>query len=127
MARQLAAWHGARGRQQGSLRPAPDSIPTVDTLLSDRRLASRRMVVPARDAQNQPHVPPIGPVAAHTRSFTMTNTARIFTCTAATATLLVLSACGTQPSQPVYQGGATQGSYPANTSSNTSVAPSCPK
>lgn len=52
----------------------------------------------------------------------MTNTIRIFTSTAAAAALLVLSACGTQPSQPVYQGGATQGSYPANTSSNTSVA-----
>lgn len=52
----------------------------------------------------------------------MTNTTRTFTCTIAAAALLALSACGTQPNQPVYQSGTTQGSYPANTSGNTTDA-----
>jgi len=52
----------------------------------------------------------------------MTNTTRTITCTVAAAALLALSACGTQPNQPVYQGGTSQSSYPASTGSQTNIA-----
>jgi outer membrane lipoprotein SlyB len=41
---------------------------------------------------------------------------------AATAALLSLAACGTQPGQPANQGGATQSSYPSSTNNNASYA-----
>ena len=41
---------------------------------------------------------------------------------AVTAALLTLAACGTQPNQPVYQGGATSGGYPVNTGGNAANA-----
>ncbi len=44
----------------------------------------------------------------------MTNKTRTFSLAAITAALLTLTACGTQPNQPAYQGGATSSSYPAN-------------
>jgi outer membrane lipoprotein SlyB len=41
---------------------------------------------------------------------------------AATAAVLSLAACGTQPGQPMAQGGATQSSYPAGTTNNANYA-----
>lgn len=50
----------------------------------------------------------------------MTDKNRTFAFAIVTAGLLMLTACGsqpTQPPQPTYQGGSTQSSYPANNSS----------
>jgi len=46
----------------------------------------------------------------------MTDKTRTFTFAIVTAGLLTLTACGSQPNQPTYQGGSTQGSYPTNNS-----------
>jgi len=41
---------------------------------------------------------------------------------AATAAVLSLAACGTQPGQPMAQGGTTQGSYPTSSTNNANYA-----
>lgn len=57
-----------------------------------------------------------------TRRSTMTDKTRTFTFAVVTAALLTLSACGSQPKQPTYQGGSTQSSYPTNTNSNAAYS-----
>ncbi len=47
---------------------------------------------------------------------------RTFTIAAIAAALLTLSACGTQPNQPTYRGGAVQGNYPTNTGNSGATA-----
>ena len=48
----------------------------------------------------------------------MTNKPRALSIAAITAALLTLAACGTQPNQPTYQGGATSSGYPTNSGGN---------
>ena len=52
----------------------------------------------------------------------MNDKTRTIAIAAATAALLSLAACGTQPGQPVNQAGATQSSYPSNTTNNNAYA-----
>lgn len=52
----------------------------------------------------------------------MIDKTRTFGAAVATAAVLSLAACGTQPGQPMPQGTTTQGSYPNTTSNNASYA-----
>lgn len=48
----------------------------------------------------------------------MTDKTRTLTLAAVTAALLTLSACGSPPNQPTYQGAPSQSSYPTNNSNS---------
>lgn len=52
----------------------------------------------------------------------MNDKIRTIAIAAATAALLSLAACGTQPGQPANQAGATQSSYPTSTTNNNNNA-----